>query len=223
MVTLMALFMFALYSQPCLDTPPLWEPNDAASFSKKKQTHIRPSYTTPTKLWLHLFLRAWMQKKVDIYNGFPHLSLSGRPPPCFNMKSIFTWPPQLFMPTLIPTGSSLQTEQTNSIPERALRQGGRHGAGILGNVGETQSGDQIARRQLSPASALSPRLMRSQKAPHKRIANKLWVPYYLFIRRIGHWEQREGESFVVIHWWSMRHGSTKECAEWHFLYATEET
>lgn len=36
MVTLMALFMLPLYSQPCLVIPPFWEPREAVSCSRER-------------------------------------------------------------------------------------------------------------------------------------------------------------------------------------------
>lgn len=38
MVTLMALFTLPLYSQPCLVSPPFWDPRDAASWETGEHT-----------------------------------------------------------------------------------------------------------------------------------------------------------------------------------------
>lgn len=40
MVTLMALFMLPLHSQPCLETPPFWDPSEAVSCrGRKSRSH----------------------------------------------------------------------------------------------------------------------------------------------------------------------------------------
>lgn len=44
MVTLMALFMLPLYSQPCLEIPPFWDPREAVSC--RRQGHTITQFNT---------------------------------------------------------------------------------------------------------------------------------------------------------------------------------
>lgn len=60
MVTLMALFMLPLYSQPCLVIPPFWEPSEAVSWGRMKTVRADP-------------LRAVSHHHED----FQHLHLAG--------------------------------------------------------------------------------------------------------------------------------------------------
>lgn len=52
MVTLMALFMLPLYSQPCLEIPPFWEPSEAVSWSRGEragdQSHTNTAHHIKT-------------------------------------------------------------------------------------------------------------------------------------------------------------------------------
>lgn len=82
MVTLMALFTLPLYSQPCLEMPPFWDPREAVSYMRQRQTHnlthtdtvhtAREKYLSKISTYWNIFTNVPMESNDFLFSYFVH-------------------------------------------------------------------------------------------------------------------------------------------------------
>lgn len=94
MVTLMALFMLPLHSQPCLETPPFWDPREAVSCRGQKHSEggVRLRVAVPTEWKYHTASLGALLQNVegDLYTP-PDLVHRNSLMLQYEMKQSSTW------------------------------------------------------------------------------------------------------------------------------------